>query len=254
MRADVGLHSISPHARHCCVRRQASQILSSFHSCQKHRRKNACARHNWVSKPCSECVTAEHAKNHVEWHRTVNSNQQLVNDVQYNTFTSPCFLVRRSKKACHNQGRAHHATTLRAVSSGLRPRTTESNTRMGMGHRLSHDTPHLPRGLLRSSLHSRGCKPTTTETPTLFHPGRQGGNTQCSCCCRYREKLAPGRWFAWTSRCMNTFPTKALRPRNYHNKRASRSEGRHAAHKKRCPPLGTQGCNDAEGKTQCIVK
>ena len=207
-----------------------------------------------MSKPCSECATAEHAKNHVDWHRTVNSNQQLVNDVQYNTFTSPCFLVRRSKKACHNQGRAHHATTQRVVSSGLRPRTTESNTRMGMGHSSSHDTPHLPRGLPRSSLHSRGCKPTTTETPTLFHRGRHGGNTQCSCCCRYREKLAPRRWLTWSSKCLNTFPTHALRPRNYHFKRASRSEGRHAVHKKRCPPLATQGCNDAEVKTQCIVK
>ena len=142
---------------------------------QGHRRENACTRHNWVSKPCSECATAEHAKNHVGWHRTENSNQQLLNDVQYNTFTVPCFLFRRSKKACHNQCRAHHATTLRAISSGLLPRTTESNTRMVMGHSLSHDTPHLPRGLLRSSLHSLVCKPTTTETPTLFHPGRRGG-------------------------------------------------------------------------------
>ena len=140
-------------------------------ACREHRRKSACARHNWVSEPFSECATAEHAKNHLGWHRTVNSNQQLVNDVQYNTFTSPCFLFRRSKKACHNHGRAHHATTPRAISSGLRPRTTKSNTLMGMGYSSSHDTPHLPRGVLRSSLHSLVCKPTTTETPTLFHPG-----------------------------------------------------------------------------------
>ena len=194
-------------------------------------------------------ATAEPAKNHVGY-RTVNSNQQLVNDVQYNTFTSPCFLFRRSKKACHNQGRAHHATTLRAVSSGLRPRTTESNTRMSMGHSSSHDTPHLPRGLLRSSLHSRGCKPTTTETPTLFHPGRHGGNTQCSCCCRCHDILAPRRYLTRSSKCLNTFPTIALRPRKYHFKRASRSEGRHAVHKKRFHPQATQGCTHAEAKKQ----
>ena len=46
---------------------------------------------------------------------------------------------------------------------------------MGMGHSLSHDTPHLPRGLLRSSLHSLVCTRTTTETPTLLHPERHEG-------------------------------------------------------------------------------
>ena len=130
-----------------------------------------------------------------------------------------------------------------------------------MGHSSSHDTPHLPRGLLRSSLHSRGCKPTTTETPTLFHPGRHGGNTQCSCCCRYREKLAPRRWLTWSSKCLNTFPTHALRPRNYHFKRASRSEGQACCAQEkmsstgntRLQRCGSCGCEVPLGERPCCL-
>ena len=74
--------------------------------------------------------------------------------------------------------------------------------------------------------------------------------TRCSYCCRCHDILAPRRWLTWSSKCTNTFPTNALRPSNHHFKRASGSEGRHAAHKRRCPPRATQGCADAEAKKQ----
>ena len=86
--------------------------------------------------------------------------------------------------------------------------------------------------------------------PLCFIQRDMKAKTRCSCCCRCHDILAPRRWLTWSSKCTNTFPTNALRPSNHHFKRASGSEGRHAAHKRRCPPRATQGCADAEAKKQ----